>query len=86
MNNVLEETTVSNYGITDVGGIQYSSIRPTEIFRQALDVLDKDTKDHYEMFKAYLLALNNVQITQPFLDVTNRILERLKSDVQREVH
>ena len=70
-------TTISNYPQSYVG---ISWIDATEIFRQVLDVLDKGTIQHYQMFKAYLLAINNPQITQPFLDVTNQILEQFKSD------
>ena len=79
-------TTISNYPNNPQSYVGISWIDPSEIFRQSLDVLDKGTIQHYQMFKAYLLSLNNLQITQPFLDVTNQIIERFKSDKNVEAN
>ena len=78
------QTKISNYPNYPQSYIGISWVDPTEIFRQALDVMEKGTIHHYEMFKAYLLSLNNPQITQPFLDVTNKIIKRFKSDRSQE--
>ena len=67
------QTTISNWPQAYVG---ISWIDSTEIFKLALTVIDKGTQTHYEMLKAYLLSLNNLQITQPYLDVVNKIIER----------
>ena len=77
-------TTISNYPNNPQSYVGISWIDATEIFRQSLDVMEKGTLQHYQMFKAYLLALNNPQITQPFLDVTNKIIKRFKSDRSQE--